>query len=125
MSKGLRVLVVEDEFLLASDLARLLSQLGCDVIGPAPSVAKAHALVERDRPDFALLDVNLGSERSTSLADMLLARGIPSALATGYGADQLPEPSLRNAPRIAKPVKVESLRRLLDDFGRDQSASDT
>lgn len=108
-----RILVVEDEFLIALETEDLLRRLGCETIGPAPSVAKAMALLERDTPDFALLDVNLGSERSTPIADLLFARRIPYALATGYDALQLSEPSLSGVPALSKPVTLDALRSLL------------
>lgn len=109
----LRVLVVEDEYLVALDLQAMLEELGCMVIGPAPTVAKAQRLLDQHRPDLALLDVNLGHERSTALAEELGKRGVPFALTTGYDEAQLPEQALREAPRLGKPVDFESLRRML------------
>lgn len=72
--RGLRVLVVEDELLVAMEMEEALAQMGCVVLEPAPSVARALALLERKTPDLALLDVNLGRERSTPVAEALLAR---------------------------------------------------
>lgn len=112
-----RVLVVEDEFLIALDIQTLLEDLGCEVLGPCPSVAKALALLETELPDLAILDVNLGRERSTPVAEALRDRSVPYGLATGYDAAQLPEPALRDAPRIRKPISPSSLRDLLDQIG--------
>ena len=109
-----QVLVVEDELLLALDIVQLLRKLGCEAVGPAPSVSRAQELIDEARPDFALLDVNLGGERSTAVAETLRALDVPYALATGYGAEQLPEPALRDAPRVTKPLTLDALRALLD-----------
>lgn len=108
---ALRVLVVEDEFLAAMDLQYLLSREGCTVLGPVPSVDRALDLIEEDRPDAALLDVNLGGQRITPLAEQLRERGIPFILVTGYQRAKLHEPVLRQAPRLAKPVQERELVR--------------
>ena len=108
---ALRVLVVEDEFLAAMDLQHLLSREGCTVLGPVPSVDRALELVEEDPPDAALLDVNLGGQRITPLAEHLRDRGIPFILVTGYQRAKLHEPVLRQAPRLGKPVQEGELVR--------------
>src|SRR5438270_8852311 len=86
--KGRRVLVVEDEYLIAADIAASLEALGAEVAGPAASVAEALTFLERDgdRLDGAVLDVNLGKERVYPLADVLRSRGIPFVFTTGYDA---------------------------------------
>lgn len=85
--KGLRLLVVEDEALVAMLLEDTLRALGCRCVGPAGNVAQALALLEREVVDLALLDVNLGGgERSYPVADALAARGIRFIFVTGYGA---------------------------------------
>ena len=108
---GRRILVVEDEFLLAMELETLLSQRGCTVLGPVPSVGQALALIDGEPPDVALLDVNLKGERATPVAAALLDRGVPFVLITGYSGRQLSEPELRAAPRIDKPVTCRELGR--------------
>jgi CheY-like chemotaxis protein len=119
---GCRVLVVEDEFLIALDIEQILAGLGCIVIGPAPSVARALALIDREAPDFAILDVNLGRERSAPVAEALRARGVPFALATGHNSRQLPEAVFLDAPHLGKPLDhhllVRALARLWDDPDR-------
>lgn len=109
----LRVLVVEDEYLIALELEEMIERLGFRVIGPAPTVAKARSLLERERPNVALLDVNLGGERSTPIAELLRQQGIPFMLTTGYDRSQLSEPALADAPRLSKPVDPERLRHAL------------
>jgi CheY-like chemotaxis protein len=112
---GLRVLVVEDELLIAVEIEQMLAGLGCIVIGPVPTVAQALELIDCETIDFAILDVNLGSERSAPVAEALRARNVPFALATGYNDAQLPEEAFREAWRLGKPLDrhllVEALAR--------------
>jgi two-component SAPR family response regulator len=108
---GLRILIVEDEFLLAMELELLLLQRGCMVLGPVSSVGQALAVLDGEEPEIALLDVNLKGERATPIAVALQARGVPFVLITGYSAVQLSEPELQSAPRIDKPVSCRALKR--------------
>jgi two-component SAPR family response regulator len=108
---GLRILIVEDEFLLAMELETLLQQRGCMVLGPVSSVGQALTMLDGEQPDIALLDVNLKGERATPVAAALHARGVPFILLTGYSVLQLSEPELRAAPRIEKPVNCRALKR--------------
>jgi DNA-binding LytR/AlgR family response regulator len=108
---GLRILIVEDEFLLAMELETLLQQRGCMVLGPVSSVGQALTVLDGEQPDVALLDVNLKGERATPVAAALHARGVPFILITGYSVLQLSEPELRAAPRIDKPVNCRALKR--------------
>jgi DNA-binding NtrC family response regulator len=108
---GLRVLIVEDEFLLAMELESLVAGGGWTPVGPASSVRQALALIDGDLPDIALLDVNLKGERATPVAAALQERGVPYVLITGYGDAQLSEPELRRAPRLDKPVNCRALTR--------------
>jgi two-component SAPR family response regulator len=108
---GLRILIVEDEFLLAMELEMLLQQRGCMVLGPVSSVDQALAMLDGEPPDVALLDVNLKGERATPVAVALHARGVPFVLITGYSGRQLSEPELHEAPRVDKPVSCRALKR--------------
>lgn len=101
-----RVLVVEDEYLLANELAMELGDKGAVVLGPVPSVEQALALLEDEAAlDGAILDVNLGGQPVFSLADDLIGRGVPLVFTTGYDAAALP---LRFAhyPRCEKPINI-------------------
>jgi two-component SAPR family response regulator len=112
---GRRILVVEDEFLLAMELEALLKRHGCLVLGPVPTVARALAILDRQVPEMALLDVNLRGERATTLAVALRDLGVPFVLITGYSERQLSEPELRAAPRLEKPVNCRALGRAMAD----------
>jgi DNA-binding response OmpR family regulator len=98
-----RVLVVEDEVLLALDLADQLTEAGFEVIGPAMSVAKALTLIAEVGCDVAVLDVNLGDETSERIAHVLRARRTPFVILTGYSAQQL-QPGFQGAPVLSKPA---------------------
>ncbi|WP_439594341.1 HWE histidine kinase domain-containing protein [Falsiroseomonas sp.] len=81
---GRRILLVEDEPLVALDLEETLRGLGCEVAGPAATLAEALRLAETPRLDAAVLDVNLGGQAAFPVADLLLAQGVPVVFATGY-----------------------------------------
>ncbi len=108
-----RVLLVEDESLVALLLTDLLADLECEVVGLASNAAQALALARSSDIDFALLDVNLGSQSTSfAAAEALRARGVPFAFVTGYGAQGVRE-DLRDAPVVSKPVDFAELRKVL------------
>jgi DNA-binding NtrC family response regulator len=86
---GRKVLVVEDEMLVAWLLGDMLADLGCAVIGPAASINQALAMIDAEAIDAAVLDVNLNGQMSYPIADVLAARGVPFVFSTGYGKDRL------------------------------------
>ena len=99
-----RVLIVEDELLVAMELAGTLERSGYRVLGPAPSVQRALAILEDERPDGALLDVNLRGERVTPVAKELRARSVPYVLVTAFNPAAFAEPELRSVPVVRKPI---------------------
>lgn len=107
---GLRVLVVEDEALVAMLVEDMLADMGCEVMGPAGSVKQALDLLAREEPQAAILDVNLGGEAIYPVADALMARGVPFVLATGYGEGGVQE-AYRTAPVLQKPFEQGELER--------------
>lgn len=107
------VLIVEDEVLVAMEMEDRVRALGYEVLGPAPDVARAQALIDRTVPAVALLDVNLGGETVAPVARRLLEIRVPYALVTGYARLALEDPALRNAPRLSKPVAGRDLERML------------
>jgi two-component SAPR family response regulator len=106
------VLVVEDEYLLASELARELKRTGANVIGPVSNAEKARALLARQRPHVAVLDINLRSSSVFPFADDLAQAQVPFLFATGYDRDWLPE-RFSEVPCHEKPVSVSDLVRSL------------
>jgi CheY-like chemotaxis protein len=109
---GLRVLVVEDEALVALQLEDMLSDLGCAVVGPAARVGQALELLRAQKVDAAVLDLNVAGELVYPVADALASQGIPFLFATGYGAAGLTE-GYRSRPVLQKPFLLTELRKAM------------
>ena len=108
-----RVLVVEDEYFIADDMARALKKLGAEVVGPVPTKDKALALVSSDqRIDAAVLDINLKGETVFPVADALRQQGVPFVFATGYDQGNVP-PDYHAVPRWEKPFDPQELVKAL------------
>lgn len=107
--KGKRILVVEDEALIAVMVEDMLAELGSVVVGPAAAINDALALVQTEAIDAAVLDVNVRGERIDPVAHALFERGIPVLFATGYS--EIPIASLQQADVINKPYTQEKLAR--------------
>jgi DNA-binding NtrC family response regulator len=112
---GRAILAVEDDYLVAADLACALEDAGALVVGPLPSVQEAIDLLESNAStvDAAVIDINLGGERAYPLADALALRGIPFVFATGYDVSAIP-PQYAAAPRCEKPLDKKRLLKLLE-----------
>jgi CheY-like chemotaxis protein len=110
LSKRLRVLVVEDEMLLAMSLEDLLADLDCDVVGPVARVAEAVLRADTEVFDGAILDINVAGTEVYPVARILVERGIPFIFISGYDADSLPE-EWSGHPLLRKPFQP-------DDFAR-------
>ena len=88
---GCNIMVVEDEYLIADDLASLLREAGAFVVGPAASLPEGMRLAaDTEQIDAAVLDIDLGGVTVFPLVDELLARGIRIMFLTGYGQDNIP-----------------------------------
>ena len=111
-----RILVVEDEYLLADALADALVALGAQVVGPIGQLAEAMALVETTPLDGAVLDINLRGEMVFPLADALTARGVSYVFVTGYGQENIPS-RYKDIPVLPKPVDVRLLEPMLRAAG--------
>ena len=108
-----RVLVAEDEYMIAEEIATTLGDAGAVVLGPVPGVAEAlRLLAAESRIDAALLDVNLGGEAIWPVVNALLARGVPVVLASGYDASAIPA-TYAGLPRCEKPATGRDLARAL------------
>lgn len=108
-----RILIVEDEYLLADELALELADEGATVLGPVPSVEEALALLEQQAsPDGAILDVDLRGEPVFPLADALVDRGVPLIFTTGYDPETLPE-RFAGFPKCEKPTNARRISAVL------------
>ncbi|MGC1887475.1 MAG: response regulator [Stellaceae bacterium] len=105
---GLRILVVEDEMLIAILIEDMLQELGCHVVGPVSRLDAAMRLAHEEPLDAAILDVSIRGGQVYPVAEKLLARNIPFVLASGYADWALPE-SLRDQPRLTKPFRQHDL----------------
>jgi CheY-like chemotaxis protein len=104
---GRRILVVEDEMMLAMLLEDLLTELGCEVF-KAARIAKAFELMATAPIEAAILDVNVAGEPVYPIARALEERGIPFVFSTGYGAKGLPA-EYQNRPTLSKPFQLANL----------------
>ena len=112
MPTAQRVLVVDDEALIAALIADWLEELGCQVVGPARSAAEAMPILGQQPLDAALLDVSLSDGDSFSLADAARAKGVRVAFLTGHTADRLPD-RFKGAPILHKPFDFESIQAIV------------
>jgi CheY-like chemotaxis protein len=110
---GRRVLIVEDEYFVADDLGRALTQLGAEVLGPVATREEAFELLSAgERIDLAVLDINLQGESVFPVADTLLEQGVPFLFATGYDQTAIPA-QYQQVLRWEKPFAPEALAQAL------------
>jgi DNA-binding response OmpR family regulator len=105
---GYRVLVVEDDYFVAQDLCSILRERGATVVGPARSVRVGRELANAQRPDCALLDINLHGQYAFELAEELQMRGVRTVFTTGYDTTFIP-PRLRHTACLQKPLDTNAL----------------
>lgn len=118
----MRVLLVEDNFIIALDLAGLVREAGADPIGPVASVGDALREIETGAVEAAILDFNLGEENAMPVAERLQERGIPFAFATGYSPGDVLPPGGPDVPVLAKPYSGAEVRSVLDTLRARGSA---
>lgn len=120
--QGIKVLVVEDEFLVATLIEDMLESAGCIVCGPVPRLAEAVEAANREACDMAVLDINLAGERIFPVAEILIRRNLPFIFVTGYGANTLPS-EYAACPRLHKPFKRADLLAALSSLVADPPPS--
>ncbi len=106
--RPIRILLVEDEALIALMLEDMVEGMGCAVTGLAPRVSLGVSLADSGQFDLAILDVNVAGENIEPVADRLMAKGVPFVFATGYGEAGVPLRH-RGRPVVAKPFRTEQL----------------
>ena len=116
-----RILIVDDEPLITAMMEDWLSELGHVVVGPAHNLAQALEL-GKSEIDAAIVDVSLGKDNSYPLVEALIARGLPFALATGYGLDGV-EPKYRDQPTLGKPFEFATFRGAIDHLIAERAIS--
>jgi len=111
--RGLKILIVEDAFLVALDLCVHLENHGCIVVGPAARLGRALDLARNESLDGAVLDVNLDGEASFPVAAVLRARKLPFVFVSGYDDAETFPAEFRQAPRLTKPIDYSDVDRIL------------
>jgi CheY-like chemotaxis protein len=109
---GVKVLVVEDETIVAMLLEQMLEELSCEVVGVAGQVSAAAELARSTDADVAILDMNLAGQRVDPVAEALAERNVPFIFASGYGEDGLTA-AWRGRPVLPKPFRLDQLREVL------------
>lgn len=117
----IQILLLEDQPLIAADIASVLEERGYGVIGPARTCLDALVLIESHDVDAAILDYIIGDENCEPVAEALDSRGIPWALTTGIDAQALPS-RLREMPLITKPYRESDLVRAVADLTEAKAA---
>lgn len=110
---GRRILIVEDEYLVAEHMTLMLQDLGYEVVGPVPTIPEAITAIANENLDAVLLDANLDGTSSAPIADELAARHLPFVVVTGYGNLELGAAALQAAPRVNKPFTPTDLAAVL------------
>jgi len=110
----LKILVVEDEILVAMTLADLLADAGCTVVGPASTLMRGMRLIEEHALDGAVLDINLRGEMVFPLADALAERSIPFVYVTGYG--KMLRACDHGRPVLQKPYNNQHLLNIINHW---------
>lgn len=114
MSGGaIRVLVVEDEAIIALAIEDMLAELGCNAVGPALTAEAAKRHAQSDEFDAAVLDINLRGESSEGVAWALRDRGVPFCFSTGYESGDVPS-GFEAVPLLRKPYTAENLGAVLN-----------
>ncbi|MCA0199853.1 MAG: response regulator [Proteobacteria bacterium] len=115
---GLRILIVEDDALVALNLQEFVESLGCAVIGPTGRLAEALDVLDRVPIDGAMLDINLHGEMVYPLAERLAERQIPMMFCSGHAFTQAVPSKFRSYPQVAKPMVEHTLRTAMTEtFG--------
>jgi len=109
---NLRILLAEDESLIALNLELLLQQFGCEVVGPVSDVGELARVAACERLDGALVDVNLRGRQVFEVLPVLIDRGVPVVLTSGYDDETLFPEEFRALPRVSKPFDERALRRV-------------
>ena len=109
-----RVLIVEDEAMIAGLIESILSAAGWSVIGPVATLERALATIDRERLDAAVLDVRINGHDAYAVADVLMGRGIPFVFVSGFTRKQMP-PAYRDCAHVAKPFTPDAILALLEE----------
>ena len=111
LQRGNRILLVEDEVLVAMMMRDMLTELGFAVVGPFSRLSEAMVAAVHDGIDAGIINVNLGGDFVYPVADVLVARRIPFVFVTGYGVESI-DPRFAQVPIVKKPVQRQALQKI-------------
>jgi two-component SAPR family response regulator len=111
----MRILVVEDEWMIADQIADVLRDVGYDVVGPVGRITEALSLLNGEQVDVALIDVNVHGDLTSKVAEALEAASVPFAFVSGYSRQDLPA-NLRGRPLLQKPVEANAVYRCVQSL---------
>jgi CheY-like chemotaxis protein len=115
---GLRILIVEDDALVALNLQEFVESLGCSVVGPTGRLGEALAILEAEHIDGAMLDINLHGEMVYPLAQRLAERQIPMLFCSGFAFTAAVPPQFAHCPQVSKPCAEHTLHTaMMETFG--------
>ncbi len=109
----MNILILEDDWLIAEVLEEYLTELGCDITGPAMTIPAALELLTLARPDVAVLDTTIGSDTCHRVLEECKRQGIPIIISSGHAVEQLPV-FAQGLPVLPKPYTADDVRRALD-----------
>ena len=115
MHDGQCILIVEDNFLVATDIATIVRSLGYQVLGPVASVEDGLRLAKHDAVTMAILDINVSGGSVRPVAEQLRDRHTPFVFITGYASPDIEPEMLQYARRLLKPIDAVTLERVLAD----------
>jgi DNA-binding response OmpR family regulator len=116
-----RILIVEDNFLLAEVLCDFVAECGWQTAGPASDLDKGLSIARQADLDGAILDINLGGRLCFSICDVLAQRGVPFCFVTGYGRLGVIPDRYGTVPVVAKPFEPQELRSIIDTMLHGQT----
>jgi len=116
------VLLVEDSPVVSDATADMLSDLGCEVVGPAGTMAPALTLASEEQLDAAIVDINIRGGKAFSVLSLLRQRGVPFLLTSGYADWTLPE-EWQDCPRLPKPYSEGGLRDAIERLLGEKAAA--
>ena len=119
-----RILVLEDEWLIANQIETALDDAGFEVVGPFNRVAQAVDVVHSLSVDAAILDINVNGESSFPVAEKLVEASVPFMFLSGYSEVELPS-ALQGRPMVQKPIDLTALCRYLRSLMQSPTGSAT
>jgi DNA-binding NtrC family response regulator len=103
--QGRKILLVEDSPVVSDFAQEALTELGCEVVGPAANMASARELAQEAEIDGAIVDLRIRGDKSFPICEILAARGVPFVLTSGYADWTMPE-ALKERPQLPKPYTI-------------------